>query len=829
MEMRLLGAPAPLALTASAGGVAIAYVTTSSAGLLVPVAAIFVWARPDAARLLLRLLAATFGCVLLIALADIDLRDSALSMAAFLIVSASIGAVVSGAKSSREEVGSDASPVQAASLLARVHPEDRESAENAVSRAYRSGIPQIITCRQQQADGAFRNTEFRADPGYSVSVAVEPMVQTQDEPWTTAEDFCDTAEAVRAAKVVEALHGAAFAFNPSGILTYASPIAQTSIAMTLADLNRRLGDKPFIDGGDHGWKLGVHPDDYEAAAAELRTCLRTGDHFNFEYRLLSATGDYIWHQFAIRPTRSQDGRITGWYGLGFDVDVYKKTEAAQRERARRLQQIIDTVPALIWCISPTGIPSYLNKRVIDTTGITLQELIALDGSRKLEVIHPDDRAVMDAALSASISTGKPLLARYRQRRADGQFRWVESRAEPLHDDSGAIVEWYAASVDIEDLISTQEALRERERFLWQLVETLPAMIDCAAPDGEPIYRSQQLREFLGYELEEWDQAGKPRLSSTLDAGVHPDDVASVKEMYAHSLATGEPYARRHRLRQFDGEYRWVETRAAPMRNAEGAIVQWNVICLDIDGEVKAQDELRLSRERLARASQAASLAELSASIAHEVNQPLMAVVAYANACQRWLTIDPPNLERAQRTVERAIDSATTAADVVSRIRSLFKHATNTRSPTSLTALITAARDLMVEEAVRLHVRVNVQLEDGLPTIVADRIQIQQVLINLMRNGMEAMESMPHGKAIDIRLSRDGEAVRIEISDRGPGIENPDRLFEPFFTTKEAGMGMGLSICRSIVESHGGRLWVEDSQPCGARFVFTLPATAPVMP
>ncbi len=132
------------------------------------------------------------------------------------------------------------------------------------------------------------------------------------------------------------------------------------------------------------------------------------------------------------------------------------------------------------------------------------------------------------------------------------------------------------------------------------------------------------------------------------------------------------YARRHRLRRHDGEYRWVETRAGPMRNAEGTIVQWNVICLDIESEVRVQEELRLAQERLARASQAASLAELSASIAHEVNQPLAAVVANSHACQRWLSADPPNVERAKITSERIIRDANSAADVVSRIRALFK-------------------------------------------------------------------------------------------------------------------------------------------------------------
>jgi PAS domain S-box-containing protein len=348
------------------------------------------------------------------------------------------------------------------------------------------------------------------------------------------------------------------------------------------------------------------------------------------------------------------------------------------------------------------------------------------------------------------------------------------------------------------------------------------MIDCAAPDGEPLYRSRQLREFLGYELEELDGTGKSRLGGTLDAGVHPDDVAGVKERYAHSLSTGEPYARKHRLRRFDGEYRWVDTRAAAMRNAEGAIVQWNVTCLDIDGEVRAQEELRLAQENLARASQAASLAELSASIAHEVNQPLAAVVANSHACQRWLTAEPPNLVRAQKTVERIIRDANAAAAVVSRIRALFKQSVETRHATALDSVIAEARDLTAEEAARRRVRMDVDVDSNLPPVALDRVQIQQVLVNLIRNGMEAMDTITSDRVLRIRVRRMGDTAETEISDRGRGVESPDKIFEPFFTTKAHGMGMGLAICRSIVESHGGRLWVEKNQPHGATFVFTLP-------
>ncbi|TSD90553.1 PAS domain S-box protein [Mycobacterium sp. KBS0706] len=512
-----------------------------------------------------------------------------------------------------------------------------------------------------------------------------------------------------------------------------------------------------------------------------------------------------------------------------DLTERKRAEAALRDRERELVQLIDTVPAQLWCVTPAGDPAYINKTMIDYIGLKLEDFDDEGGlsSAIQTIVHPDDRADLLQALTHSFETGERFELKFRNRRWDGAYRWTEGRADPLHDESGRIIRWYGANVDVHDHVISQEALIERERFLWQLVETLPAMIDCAAPDGEPIYRSQQLREFLGYNLEELDGTGKSRLAGTLDAGVHPDEVAGVKEKYAHSLSTGEPYARRHRLRRFDGEYRWVETRAAPMRNSEGTIVQWNVICLDIDSEVRVQEELRLAQDRLARASQAASLAELSASIAHEVNQPLGAIVANSHACHRWLSADPPNIERAKITAERIIRDANSTADVISRIRALFRRSAGPRDCTALSSIIAEARSLMAEEAVRRRVRMVIDVEGDLPLITLDRIQIQQVLVNLIRNGLEAMDSVAGDRVLEIRARHMGDVVQTEISDRGQGVEFPDKIFEPFFTTKEHGMGMGLAICRSIVESHGGRLWAEKNEPHGATFMFTFPAEAKV--
>lgn len=605
----------------------------------------------------------------------------------------------------------DGQPLQAADAVAQeaaadkpppldvIHPYDRPAAEQAMARAFWHGIPQVMSYRRRQPDGSYRWAGLRAEPGYAVSVDVDPMVSAPDERWTTAPSLGETREAVQAAKAVESLFGAAFAFDAFGTFTYATPIAQTSIAFTLEDLNEPLSKEGFLDGGDLGWKRGVHPDDYEGVAASLRHCLRTGEHLHHEWRVLRATGQWVWHRFAVRPTHDAQGRITGWYGVGIDVDVYKKTEEALRERERELSQLVDMVPGHLWRLTPGGEPIFFNKHMSDFLGLTLADMDRPDMSR-----------------------------------------------------------------------------------LEALLET-----------------------------------------------VHSDDAAGFRSALDRSLSGGEPFSIRYRLRRFDGEYRWVETRAAAMRNAEGAIVQWNVICLDIENEVQAQEKLRLAQEKLARASQAASLAELSASIAHEVNQPLAAVVANSHACQRWLDADPPNLERAQKTVGRITRDANAAAGVVNRIRALFRQSAEARAGTSLANVIAEAREVMAEEASRRRIRMDVEIEDGLPLIMLDRVQIQQVLVNLIRNGLDAMHSVPANRVVGVRARRKDDVVQTEISDRGPGIACPDRIFEPFFTTKPDGMGMGLAICRSIVESHGGRLWAEKNEPRGAKFVFALPIEAEAAP
>jgi PAS domain S-box-containing protein len=638
-----------------------------------------------------------------------------------------------------------------------------------------------------------------------------------------------------------------------------------------------------------------------------------------------------------------------WYGASIDIDDEVRAQEALRDRERELQQLVDALPVHVWSWTPDGKLAYVNKRSSEELGLSGADFA--DCARVAqELIHPEDAPEVLRTSVNCLKTGDAFTMRYRRRWKDGNYRWIEGRCDPLRDRDGTIVHWYQVSIDIDDEVRAQQALREREakirrlvdsdiigiviwdldgriieandaflhmvqyerkdleaglewlkmtppewqevhareeaeelartgimqarekeyfrkdgsrvpvligaacfegesrqgvayildlterkraeaalrdreRELSQLVDMVPVYIRRLTPEGEPTFFNKRLTDFIGVELAELGAPGMRRLTPAVENFIHPDEAAELLAAIEHSLATGEGYAMKYRMRRADGAYRWIETRAEPVRNQDGTIAQWYSISIDVDDEVRAQqaeEALRETSDKLTKATQAASLAELSASIAHEVNQPLAAIVANSHACQRWLSAQPANVERAKITVERIIRDANSAAEVVSRIRALFRQSVEPRDSTPLSDTIAEARSLMAEEAARRRVRIEIDLESNLPPVAFDRVQIQQVLINLFRNGFDTMDSIEDDRVLGVRLRRMENFIQTEISDRGRGVEFPDKIFQPFFTTKANGMGMGLAICRSIVESHGGRLWAEKNEPQGATFIFTLP-------
>lgn len=702
--------------------------------------------------------------------------------------------------------------------LTVIHPDDRDAIDQAMARSFETGAPFVGRYRQRRADGPHRWVESRAEPlrddsgnivqWYGVSVDIHDLVTAQEALRDREREL---------SQLVNMVPVHIRRMTPQGEPTFFNKRLMDFFGLgDVADL-----DKPSMSRLAAIIQGLVHPDDAPSLLGTARRSFASGEPFSMKYRMRRADGAHRWVDTRGEPLRNQNGAIAQWYVISLDIDDEMRAQETVRNREAELSQLVDMVPSLLWRLNPDGEPNYFNKRTIDFLGLDAADYDKPGMSRLAAtlaaIIHPDDAAAVTEGLNHSLVTGEPFSMTYRLRRADGVYRWVSGRAEPMRDESGCIVQWYGLAHDIDDQMRAEEALRQSERRLQQMIDAVPVYILSFSAAGEPTYINKRYQDYLGLSVSHFDS-----LQEQQRAIIHPEDFAEMYGTLSNCFQTGAPFLMRYRRRGKDGIYRWTEGRAEPLHDQDGKIVQWYAVSLDIEDETRAQEALRQASAKLAQATQAASLAELSASIAHEVNQPLAAIVANSHACQRWLSAEPANVERAKITVERIIRDANSAADVVARIRALFRQSVEPRISTPLSGAIAEARSLMAEEAARRRVRMDIDVEGNLPLVAFDRVQIQQVLINLIRNGFDAMDSTPDDRVLGMRARRNGASIQIEIRDRGAGVEFPDKMFEPFFTTKQNGMGMGLAICRSIVESHGGRLWAENSIPHGATFIFTLP-------
>ena len=392
------------------------------------------------------------------------------------------------------------------------------------------------------------------------------------------------------------------------------------------------------------------------------------------------------------------------------------------------------------------------------------------------------------------------------------------RAEPVHDEEGRILRWVGSNTDIEDRRNAELAARENEISFRGIVDSIPGLVFTTSASGETDFINQPLLDYFGRSLEElkgW----------VADGTIHPDDVPRVLDHWPRALQAGEPSEIELRLRRADGVYRWFQYRAIPARDDRGEILRWCVLATDIDDLKRAEEVLRATQARLSRAMQAASLSELSASIAHEINQPLAAISNYNMGSVTRLKAGKVSPEELLPVLEKVNVQAQRAGDVIRRIREFVKQQEPKRSPCPIGKIIEDAISFSRLEAKHQSARIEMDLPDALMSVVADPVLIEQVLMNLIKNGLEAMgHLLPDQKRIEIKVGHSAQFALIEVRDHGVGVpeEIRQRLFESFFTTKSDGMGMGLNICRTIIEYHQGQLWVEPAQGQGSVFKFTLP-------
>jgi PAS domain S-box-containing protein len=367
---------------------------------------------------------------------------------------------------------------------------------------------------------------------------------------------------------------------------------------------------------------------------------------------------------------------------------------------------------------------------------------------------------------------------------------------------------------LRDLYAVLQSSEDRLRLV---IDTIPAQVWSTAPDGSVDFINRRWLESTGLSAE-------TTVGWNWSSAVHPDDLTRFVDALHRALAAGEPMESEARLRQADGKYRWFLIRNVPLRDELGNIVNWYGTSIDIEDRKQAEDALRQAQADLAHVNRVNTMGELTASIAHEVNQPLAAVVASGYACLRFLSAQPPSLAKAQEAVESIVRDGTAAGEVVRRIRALFKRAAIEKVKLDLNEVIREVLSLLRGETERRLVIVETDLGKDIAPVMGDRVQLQQLLLNLLLNGIEAMDPvLDRSKKLFIRSKRDGpETVLVEIQDCGVGLKDSEKVFEAFVTTKENGMGMGLAICRSIVEAHNGRLWATSGEGPGATFCFTLP-------
>jgi PAS domain S-box-containing protein len=441
----------------------------------------------------------------------------------------------------------------------------------------------------------------------------------------------------------------------------------------------------------------------------------------------------------------------------------------------------------------------------------------------LDAIHPEDRPRVTASYSRWLADeggdGRYDLE-YRIVRPDGTVRWIHARGVLIRDQRGKA---YGAS-GIADDITERKHMEERVRTteeLWRAAfENNPTMFFMVDAAGTILSVNPFGAEQLGYTVDEL--IGRP----VLDV-FHEDDREGVTRKFGACLeALGQTMRWEFRKVRKDGKVIWVRESARAVRGPKQEVIVL-VACEDITDAKRAEEALAQARTELAHVTRVTTMGELAASIAHELNQPLAAIVTNANASLRWLARQPPDVDEARQATVRIVSEGTRAGEIIERVRALTRKTPVRKEWLDVNELLAEVVVLTRAEAHKSRVSVQTRLPVDVPPVVGDRVQLQQVVLNLMVNAIEAMSRIADGpRNLVISSGCEGpDRVVVTVADSGAGVdpEAVQRLFDAFFTTKAEGLGMGLAICRSIVESHGGRIWATANLPRGAIFHFTLPS------
>jgi len=501
-----------------------------------------------------------------------------------------------------------------------------------------------------------------------------------------------------------------------------------------------------------------------------------------------------------------------------EVAERRRAEEALAASEHNLRLIVDSIPGLVSLLTPAGEVELVNPQLVEYCGRTLEELRLWGTS---DTIHAEDLPRVVQLFARSIASGNPYDFEARLRRFDGVYRWFQVRGLPVRDANGCILRWCSLLTDIDERKRAEDALKRSEVFLAEgqrLSRT--GSFSWRVATGE-ITWSEEL-----YRIFELDR-DVPVTLELIGSRVHPEDIPMLNDMIDRARGTGSDFEYEHRLQMCNHSVKYLHLVGHGRRDRDGRLVYIGA-AQDVTEHRLSEETLGKVRSELAHVARVTSLGALTASIAHEVNQPLSGIITNASTCLRMLTLDPPNVEGARETARRTIRDGNRASDVITRLRALFSKKDTIAELVDLNNATREVIALSLSELQRNRVILRCELADDLPHVTGDRVQLQQVILNLLRNGSDAMNEVhDRPKELLIRTERnEGDRALLSVKDAGIGFDpqSMDKLFQAFHTTKNDGMGIGLSVSRSIIEQHNGRLWATLNGGPGATFSFSIPHT-----
>jgi PAS domain S-box-containing protein len=711
----------------------------------------------------------------------------------------------------------EGTPVNVDMVVARTHPEDRAVVQSAIERRSINGDDYDQQYRLLMPDGSVKYV-------HAVARVAEGDASGNFEYIGAVTDITVAKETERKLRRSEAYLAEAQRLSHTG--SWAWDVRRREFVFRSPETLRMLGLDLENDVAPQQpiWDR-VHREDRDRVIEMVRQALREKTDFEGDYRIVLPDGSTRYVHSVGHTVVGDDGEVTELVGTHVDVTEQHLAKASLqkafdeiKKSEDRLRLVTDTIPTLVWRARPDGVPDFLNQPALDYTGLTPDQ--AETGWPR--AFHPDDKKGMLVKWAAIRESGMPGELEARLRRFDGEYRWFLFRGVPLRDEHGNIVKWYGSSTDIEDRKRAEQALRESEQRFRDYAETASDWFWEHGPDQRVTRISEHVGD-IGFSPS--GLAGLSRWDIATDIETEPEKW----RMHRAIIDARQPF--RDFVYTVDGGGSPIYVRASgkPVHDANGNFLGYRGTGTNITATIRAEhaeEALREAKVELAHVTRITALGELTASIAHEVNQPLAAVIANAEACLRWLDRETPDLAAARRSAEWVISDGTRASEVVRRVRALANKSDIEKVRLDLNTAVRDVVALVQREVSSQRVSLRTELEPALPRILGDRVQLQQVIINLVMNGIEAMQQVtdrPREMVIRSRQSEARQAI-VSVTDCGVGIsaENANRLFNAFFTTKSSGLGMGLSICRSIVEAHGGRLSVAGNEGPGATFQFVLP-------